>query len=215
MAKSRLYLLVLAVGVLALLLAGCPAKKPAATATGPTAGPAGSTGPAEPGSPPTGVAPADTGATTGQAPLTKDAVMNVMASMEDKKIKEIMDGIVEELGVKKDESPEAIKKVLDKAAASAAMTEAVKAHGFKDAAEWAATLKRVMPGMAKAMEKMFADMAGPEAAGKAAKGGAGGDEFKAFTDAFGEPSQADIDTIAAVMKEQMESKAGAAGKSAP
>jgi hypothetical protein len=197
---------------LVVLLAGCPPKQPAAT---PTGTPSASTGPAP--AAPEG-APAETPAATAEpasgAALTEDVVKRFMASMDDKKIDGIMDGIGKELGLKDKESPESIKKMLDKAAGSAELTEAVKAHGFKDAAEWTETLKRVLPGMSTAMEKVITDMMGPEAA-KQPAGAAGEDEFAAMKKAFGEPSEADVAVIAKVVKEQMEAEQGGAAKSTP
>jgi len=131
--------------------------------------------------------------------------------MDDPKIEKIMDGIVDGLGVKDEDSPEAIKMAIEKAAESAEMDEAVKAFGFKDAAEWADGVKRVFPGMAAAMEKVMVEMMGPEAAGKAAEE----DDFAAMKEAFGEPSEADIAVIAEVLKEEMEAEHGEGAKSAP
>jgi hypothetical protein len=190
------------------LLAGCPAKQPpdkSAETPSASTGPAATTPEA---------APTETAEPASGAALTEDVVKRFMASMQDKKVDGIMEGIGKELGLEDKESPESIKKMLGKAATSAELTETVKAHGFKDAAEWVDTLKRVLPGMAAAMEKVMVDMMGPDAAAKVSEGG-GDDEFAAMKEAFGEPSEADVAVIAKVVKEEMEAEHGGEGKSAP
>ena len=209
MLQLRTYAVLFVVVALVVLLAGCPAKETAETPTGTPAASTGS-GAAAPEAPPTAVEPA------AGAALTEDTVKRFMASMEDDKIDKIMEGIGKELGLegKEKETAESIKKMLDKAATSAELTEAVKAHGFKDAAEWVDTMKRVLPGMAAAMEKVLAEMMGPEAA-KKGEASPSDDEFAMFKEAFGEPSQEDIDVIAQVMKAQMEAEHGEGAKAAP
>jgi len=210
MLQLRTYALLLVAIALVALLAGCPAKQPAETPTGTPAASAGP-GAAAPEPPPTTAPEPAAGAA-----LTEDTVKRFMASMEDDKIDGIMEGIGKELGLegKEKETAESIKKMLDKAATSAELTEAVKAHGFKDAAEWVDTMKRVLPGIAAAMEKVLAEMMGPEAA-KKGEAPPEDDEFATFKEAFGEPSQEDIDVIAKVMKAQMESEHGSGAKAAP
>jgi len=210
MLQLRTYAVLFVVVAVAAILAGCPAEEPAATSAGAPAASAGA-GAAAPETPPTTASEPAAGAA-----LTEDAVTRFLASMEDDKIDQAMDGIGKELGLEgpEKESAESLKKILDKAATSAELTEAVKAHGFADAAEWVETMRRVLPGMAAAMEKVLVEMMGPEVAGK---GGASpeDDEFATFKEAFGEPSQEDIDVIAGVMKAQMEAEHGAGAKATP
>ncbi len=215
MVQTRLYAVLIVVSALALALAGCPSDKPAdsTASTGPAAGGAPPTAPAGEPAP---TAPAEGAAPTAEAPagaLTAVTVKAVMASMEDKAVSKIMDGIVDGLGVKDEDSPEALKMAMDKAAQSAELSAAVKAHGFADAAEWADAVKRVLPGMGPAMEKVLVEMMGPDVASKGTKGG--DDEYKEFTEAFGEPSEADIAVIAEVVKAQMEAEHGSGAKAAP
>jgi hypothetical protein len=210
MLQLRTYAVLFAVVALVVLLAGCPAKRTAETPTGTPPASTGS-GAAAPEAPPTAAAEPAAGAA-----LTEDTVKRFMASMEEDKIDEIMDGIGKELGLegKDKETAESIKKMLDKAATSAELTEAVKAHGFKDAAEWVETMKRVLPGMSAAMEKVLADTMGPEAA-KKGETPAEDDEFAALKEAFGEPSEADIAVIAKVVKDEMGSEQGEGAKTTP
>jgi hypothetical protein len=204
----RTHILLFLALALVVLLAGCPPKPPAAT---PTGTPSASTGPA---ATPPKAAPAKAAKPASEAALTEDVVKRFMASMEDNKIDEIMDGISKELDLKNKKSADSAKQVLDKAAGSKELTEAVKAHGFKDAAEWVGTMKRVLPGMSAAMEKVITEMTGPEAA-KQPEGATAQDKFAAIREAFGEPSKADVAIIAKVVKEEMQAEQGGAAKSAP
>jgi hypothetical protein len=198
MTGTRPYVVLVVVSAFAL----APSDKPAETTAG--------TGAASPGavSTPSGAAPTDAGATPAQAELTKDVVKNVLASMDDKQVQKIMDGILAGVDVEDKESPEAMKAAVEKMAQSQELAEAVKAYGFEDAAAWADAFKRVLPAMSDAMEKALVEVMGPEAAGKG-----GEDESDAMKEAFGEPSEADVAVIAEAIKEDMESGEKAAVKS--
>lgn len=203
MVKLRPYLLLLAVVALALVIAGCP--KPPQEADSPEAGEAGI--PGGPGGDAAPAAPADTDepADVGAA-LDADAVKGFMASMEDDAVEKVMDEIVDGLGVEDEDSPEAIKAALEIAAESDELAEAVEAHGFDSAAQWADTAKRVLPAMGIAMGKVMAEALGVEEGTPEYDGmmESGDDEFAELDTVFGEPSEEDIAVVMDVLKESME-----------
>jgi len=185
MTRRHLPALLTVLTVAALVLSGCPAKPtdvPDASAP-PLTGPAGPSTDAEP----TDAAPAATGDW-----LTKEKARAFIESIDDGAIAKIVDGIEDGLGVEDDDSPEAIRLAVKKAADSDELTELVTGYGFEDAAEWSATATVVMPAYMTAI-----------------KGAGGlptdGDEDIAFLkEAFGTPSDADLAIVTEVMEEQLD-----------
>jgi len=208
MVKLRPYLLLLAVVALALVIAGCP--KPAEDTSAPPMGergiPGGAGGDAAPAEPTDTEEPADVGAA-----LDADAVKGFMASMEDDAVEKVMDEIVDGLGVEDEDSPETIKSALEIAAESDELAEAVKAHGFDSAAQWADTAQRVLPAMGVAMGKVMAEAMGveegtPEYDEMMESGG--DDDFAELDTVFGEPSEEDVAVVMDVLKDEMASETG-------
>ena len=194
MRDLRVVAALLVLGVVVLALGGCPPKE-----TEQAAAPGGPTGPAGPAPTPessdepvgdTGAGTADTGA------LTKEAVTGVLQSMEDDAVTEKLEGIGKDLGLEDAESAESLKAIMDKAAESDEVAAAVKPYGFDSAAAWVDALTRVLPGLMRANAKAL----GLEDAGDMSVD----DEFAVFVEAYGEPSEEDIDVIAEVIEEQLE-----------
>ena len=134
--------------------------------------------------------------------MTKEAVTGVLESMEDDAVGEKLESIGKDLGLEDPESAEGIKAIMAKVAESDEMAEAVKPYGFESAAAWVDALTRVLPGLMRANAKAL----GLEDAGDLSVD----DEFAVFVEAYGEPSDEDIDPIAEVIKEQLEADEPAA-----
>lgn len=222
MVRPTLFVLVVAVLLAVMLVGGCPAKKPVAAPVAPPGPSAGNTpAPVAPDSaagsaPAAGTAPATAAGapaeTEGAAPaaageLTKDQVKRFMGAMKDPGIKAAMDKLGKEAGLagKSDKQFDAAKvvKVFDEAAKSAELDKAVQARGFKDAAEYIATAKVVIPGLSHAMGVALAAATGGKAGAPPPRGG----EFDELEKAFGKPTaeQQKVidDAIGEVVKEQM------------
>jgi len=176
MRRTHLMVALAVVVMMTAILAGCPKKQPApgggSTAGGPAGAvgvtPGGTSGPAQPGTPAPGATTAETpptaaaggaaGAGLPSVTLTADILKRWIASTQDQKVKAVLDKL------KPEEKPGAglgnTKKAIETAAKSGELDAAVKAHGFKDAEEWAAVTVKVMAGLVPAMMKMTEGMGG-------------------------------------------------------
>jgi len=167
MRRTHLVVALAVVVMMTAILVGCPKKQPAPAAGPEAAGPPGSVGVTPGAAVPAAKTPeAPPGAATGapaavglpSVTLTADNVKRWIASTQDKKVKAILDKM------KPEEKPGAglgnVKKAIEAAAKSSELDAAVKAHGFKDAQEWAAVMVKVMAGLVPATMKMTEGMAG-------------------------------------------------------
>ena len=201
--KLQRFAVLVVAGALVLALAGCPQKAPEDTAGAPSGvPPSGAGGAVAPDAEP----PADEPT---QAALTPDDVKQVMECMADDEVDGIMEEILAGVEVEDKDSPEAITAALDAAAGNAALDEAVKKHGFADAADLADKTKRVLPGLTIALTKVLAEMMGIEEGSKEYNEMMEDDEFAAFREAFGEPSEEDLAVIIEGVRAQMEEQGGA------
>lgn len=196
---------VLVVALLALALAGCPRKAPSATETQRPAAPAGA-GPIEE----TGAmgakdeAVADAAATG----LTNEVVKNFMKSVQDDGIAKIMDETKDDLAVEDEDSPGALKQILEKAATNAQLDEMVSKYGFASAAEWTDMAKRLIPGLGHATVVVMTEAAGIEEGSdqferQVAKAK---EELAEMDEVFGEPTEQDLQVIIDTMRQGMEEK---------
>lgn len=195
-------LLVVAVGVVMVVAAGCPKKEaPEAVEIGP--------GATDPGAPP-GEETTDAGTEAVGATLTKETVKSFMASMEDETIEEVMDKIGDEMGAGDEADPETIKAAFEAAASNAELDAAVQAHGFADAAEWVATAQKVFPGLAYAMAHVMAEAMGIEEDSEEFKEMMADSEFAELEGAFEKPTDEEQQVIVEAFKEMAEEEQGGA-----
>ncbi len=163
------------------------------------------TGPADPAGPSTDAEPTDAAPAETADGLTKETAEAFLACMDDDGVEEIMDGIVDGLGVEDEQSPEAIKMAIEKAAENDDLSEIVKGYGFKDAAEWADAAKVVVPARGAAMLTVAAEAMGmdPETDEFKQMAAESDSDLAAMAEAFGTPSEADLAIVTEVMAEQM------------
>ena len=130
--------------------------------------------------------------------LTKEAVASVMESMNDSAVMGKLESIGEDLGLEDAESVESVKAIMEAAADSDEVAEAVRPHGFDSAAAWVDAFTRVLPGLGPASARAFGldEPAEPSA----------DDEYAIFVEAYGKPTDEDIDVIAEVIKDQVEAE---------
>jgi hypothetical protein len=196
MGKHMLWGLILALAIVALVLGGCPSSKPVATQSAPgdaAAKPAATDRQAEPARP-------------AAVTLTKDQVKKFLLCMNDRKLDAAMTKIAEGLGLGDSKDAAAIEKVLGKAAADPKINEIVTAHGFKDAAEWVATTKKVFPGLAHAMAVATAETMGIKVGSKEFDEMVAKSEFKDAETVFEKPTAEEQQIIDEAVKEAMASE---------
>jgi hypothetical protein len=165
MKKLHVCLALLVVFVLTAFLVGCPNKTdtetPEMSGVGATPPPVIDTG----GGEDTGDDAADVPTSPEDVELTQEKLDMWIASMEDEGVKGTSQAIADEH--KTDAGgPRDMGQVFEALAASAELDEAVKAHGFADAAEWSAVSRKVLAGVtARQVEQAKAEGGDPTEAG--------------------------------------------------
>jgi hypothetical protein len=155
MRKPCLWLVLAVVLVMTAVLVGCPKKAapPPDTTTLPTPAPGPEADQPEAVEPETG----ESG--PGDVVLTKELLDKWLACANDEKVREIADGMDTDT---EGDDLSSMREAIEGMAAGAEFQEAVKAHGFESAEQWAAVTIKVMAGLFSAQlaeaEEQMAEM---------------------------------------------------------
>jgi hypothetical protein len=155
MRKPCLWLVLAVVLVMTAVLVGCPkkAEPPPDTTTLPTPAPGPEADQPEAVEPETG----ESG--PGDVVLTKELLDKWLACANDEKVREIADGMDTDT---EGDDLSSMREAIEGMAAGAEFQEAVKAHGFESAEQWAAVTIKVMAGLFSAQlaeaEEQMAEM---------------------------------------------------------